>query len=207
MSVERWNILKIIPPHIPPLIMVPFHPHSTSQKPLTSNIPPRSTSFHLQIPPRSTSSTPPIYRGWSGTGRTGGRKQRQPSILPARKKNGPMPMTLGGTCLPTINADLRARNYVPQLELPACAHVLTNTMIEDIHTLPHEGMCTSRLLDHGIIARRAGQEFLFTWLYQPERQVRIQAEAYARRHGLQLRINHPEDNLWCYNATSVRYWV
>ncbi|MBQ1039296.1 hypothetical protein [Micromonospora sp. C81] len=53
---------------------------------------------------------------------------------------------------------------------------------------------------------KGNTRYLFAWLYQDPDRVRAWATRYAHIHGLEFRINHPDDvEAYCPGVTAIRY--
>lgn len=110
-------------------------------------------------------------------------------------------------CYPTVFANLRRQSYIPLPHAHRCAHGLSTTgRCWDCGTYPHSGGCDTDRLDHGTVARHDNTRYLFVWLYQDEATAEEWAAEYATVHGLDYRINHPDDlELYCPGVVSIRY--
>lgn len=89
-----------------------------------------------------------------------------------------------------------------------CGCALRTGRCRPCHWSSHNTICEPhRELDHALIAIKEGRRYLYVWLYQYRHVAEEIARRYATRHQLVFRVNHPDDDIYCGGATSIRYWV
>ncbi|SCL33497.1 hypothetical protein [Micromonospora aurantiaca (nom. illeg.)] len=110
-------------------------------------------------------------------------------------------------CYPTTIRSLTAQGYRHQPRALRCAHGLSRPFwCRTCRQLPHRDGCEFTGLDHALIAARHGVRYLFTWIYADPADADVWAADYANRHGLDYRIDHPDDlEAYCPGVVSVRY--